>query len=693
VKILQKYISITLIIIITFSSFGINILSTHADSSNKEVIFVVDPNSENQYYSDFIYSLIGTLKELREESQYKFFSLNSPHKSLIFDSNAVDSDAQIENLLQWMKNDENMDSVTVLGVITEIVNELTLTNAAEGSVINFIVHDNLEISSEESKIIETLLETIASKKWILNFIYKYDTDRSLIDKYKTWAQWTTGGIYPMVTPDTIELITENTIKQHAERILSNDFKGIVEKNSIFQQEIFVSPGTSELEIVMFRTKTEGNVAIITPGGVNRTAGNYGPTDLLETPFVSIWKFTDPTPGKWLFKISDYYSGLLSISHRNKIDYNIQLIDKGPFPTKNSVQLVTNMIKGKGSDILISKDAYVELIFDNKISYEMNDNGINGDAYAEDGYYSMIIPDVNEPGEYNVEIKYSWPNYGTSISDLTKINFELFPYIISDPVTLDNINLNENTSIAIIESYLGDEKYFVNSDDIKWAVSADALDFDIKINPVDPIQDGRASKFEANLSTTKYGKANISFRLDSMYKNKKYVIYANSMVITTIPEPIIEKIIIKEDPKKPADAIQDKIDEQSNFVIILSSIAAVIIILILIIGIILMINYSRRVSIRGYIYDDKNNLVIDMNSISRSLQNKILNRNKIKGEEFDNDLFNGLLFEYMQDYMIIHNYTGKSLRINNQPLIKEKEIFNKAWLGISGNLLLYSDNKL
>ena len=150
-KILQKYISITLIIIITFSSFGINILSTHADSSGKEVIFVVDPNSENQYYSDFIYSLIRTLKELREESQYKFFSLNSPHKSLIFDSNAIDSDTQIENLLQWMKNDENMDSVSVLGVITEIVNELTLTNAAEGSVINFIVNDNLEISSEDQK--------------------------------------------------------------------------------------------------------------------------------------------------------------------------------------------------------------------------------------------------------------------------------------------------------------------------------------------------------------------------------------------------------------------------------------------------------------------------------------------------------------------------------------------------------------
>ena len=690
-KILQKYISITLIIIITFSSFGINILSTHADSSNKEVIFVVDPNVENQYYSDFIHSMIGTLKELREESQYKFYSLNSPHKFFIFDSNAVDSDTQIDNLLNWMKNDENMDSVSTLGVITEIVNELNLTNAAEGSVINFIVHDNLEISADESKIIETLLDTIVSKKWILNFIYKYDTDQSLVGKYKTWADWTNGSVYPMVTPDTIELLTENTIKQYAERILTNDFKGIVEKNSIFQQEIFVSPGTSELEIVMLRAKTEGNVEIITPGGVNRSAGNYGPTDLLETPFVSIWKFTDPKPGKWLFKISDYNSGLLSILHRNKIDYNIQLLNTGPFPTKNSVQLVANM--AKGTDILISKDAYVELIFDNKISYEMNDNGVNGDAYAEDGYYSMIIPDVNEPGEYDVEIKYSWPSYGTSISDLTKINFELFPYIITDPVTLDDINLNENTSIAIIESYLDDEEYFIKSEDIKWAASADALDFEIKINPLNPIQDGRASKFEAILITTKYGKANISFSLNSMYKNQQYVIYANSIVISTIPEPIVEKVIVKEEPKDTVNVIQDKIDEQSNLVLIVFSIITVIIILMLLIGIILLINYSRRVSIRGYIYDDKNNLVIDINATSRSIQNKILNRNKIKGEELNNELFNGLLFEYMQDYMIIHNHTEKSLRINNQPLIEQKEIFNKAWLGISGNLLLYSDEKL
>ena len=690
-KILQKYISITLIIIITFSSFGINILSTHADSSNKEVIFVVDPNVENQYYSDFIHSMIGTLKELREESQYKFYSLNSPHKFFIFDSNAVDSDTQIDNLLNWMKNDENMDSVSTLGVITEIVNELNLTNAAEGSVINFIVHDNLEISADESKIIETLLDTIVSKKWILNFIYKYDTDQSLVGKYKTWADWTNGSVYPMVTPDTIELLTENTIKQYAERILTNDFKGIVEKNSIFQQEIFVSPGTSELEIVMLRAKTEGNVEIITPGGVNRSAGNYGPTDLLETPFVSIWKFTDPTPGKWLFKISDYNSGLLSILHRNKIDYNIQLLNTGPFPTKNSVQLVANM--AKGTDILISKDAYVELIFDNKISYEMNDQGVNGDAYAEDGYYSMIIPDVNEPGEYDVEVKYSWPSYGTSISDLTKINFELFPYIITDPVTLDDINLNENTSIAIIESYLDDEEYFIKSEDIKWAASADALDFEIKINPLNPIQDGRASKFEAILITTKYGKANISFSLNSMYKNQQYVIYANSIVISTIPEPIVEKVIVKEEPKDPVNVIQDKIDEQSNLVLIVFSIITVIIILMLLIGIILLINYSRRVSIRGYIYDDKNNLVIDINATSRSIQNKILNRNKIKGEELNNELFNGLLFEYMQDYMIIHNHTEKSLRINNQPLIEQKEIFNKAWLGISGNLLLYSDEKL
>ena len=172
-----------------------------------------------------------------------------------------------------------------------------------------------------------------------------------------------------------------------------------------------------------------------------------------------------------------------------------------------------------------------------------------------------------------------------------------------------------------------------------------------------------------------------------------MIYSNSIVISTVPEPIIEKVIVNKEPEKPLNVIQDKIDEQSNLVLILFSVVAIIIILILIIGIILMINYSRRVSVRGYIYDDKNNLIIDINAVSRSLQNKILYRNKIKGEEFNNELFNGILFEYMPDYMIMHNYTGKSLRINNQPLIEEKEIFNKAWLGISGNLLLYSDDEL
>ena len=179
----------------------------------------------------------------------------------------------------------------------------------------------------------------------------------------------------------------------------------------------------------------------------------------------------------------------------------------------------------------------------------------------------------------------------------------------------------------------------------------------------------------------------------MYKNKKYVVYSNSIVIATIPEPIIEKVVVKEEPKEPTNVIQDKIEEQSNLVLVLSAVVGIVIILILITGIILLINYSRRVSLRGYIYDDENNLIIDINSIPRSLLNKILNRNQIRGEEFNNELFNGLLFEYMQDYLIIHNHTGKSLRINNQPLIDEKEIFNRAWLGISGKLLLYSDDKL
>ena len=72
---------------------------------------------------------------------------------------------------------------------------------------------------------------------------------------------------------------------------------------------------------------------------------------------------------------------------------------------------------KSNDRMISNDAYVELIFDNKVSYEMNDKGNKGDAVPGDGYYSMILPDVLLPGEYDVNIKFSWPNFGSSISEI------------------------------------------------------------------------------------------------------------------------------------------------------------------------------------------------------------------------------------------------------------------------------------
>ena len=149
---------------------------------------------------------------------------------------------------------------------------------------------------------------------------------------------------------------------------------------------------------------------------------------------------------------------MSIYHRNKVDYNIELVSKGPFPTKNSIQLVTNMVKS--NDRMISNDAYVELIFDNKVSYEMNNKGNKGDAVPGDGYYSMILPDVLLPGEYDVNIKFSWPNFGSSISDSTKISFENFPEIKTDVINSTELSLNTNTSIAIIEILLEGEKYYI-----------------------------------------------------------------------------------------------------------------------------------------------------------------------------------------------------------------------------------------
>jgi len=662
-----------------------------ADTPEKKSVFIVDSMTEDLLYEQFLFSTITTFKELRPNSAYKFFSLSSPHESFEIISNQNDSKIYIDELKKWLKSlrdKQQEDTRIISGALGEAINELNVTNASDGSTINLVLFDELKNDQNEQKIVQSMIDGLSNKNWKLNVIHKYGTTKSILDMYSNWSTWGQGVLQPIVVPDTIELLVERILQDNAERILKKDFKGIIDKNSLFQKEILVTPGSSELEIVSYTANAEGNISIVSPLSAE---GKVTPSSLVVTPFSKIWRFNNPVPGRWIFKISDYDSGLLSIYHRNKVDYNIELVSKGPFPTKNSIQLVTNMVKS--NDRMISNDAYVELIFDNKVSYEMNDKGNKGDAVPGDGYYSMILPDVLLPGEYDVNIKFSWPNFGSSISDSTKISFENFPEIKTDVINSTELSLNTNTSIAIIEILLEGEKYYINKDDIKWAFSSDQETLDITIKPINPIQDGRASKFEIMLSTMDYGKASIVFRLDSTYKNKKFVMYSDTVVIKTVSKPIEEPVteIVKEG--NSVEKIQEKIETQSNFMITIFIIVAVLVILLIIISVYALVAYSMKVDTRGYIFDDKNNLLFDINSIKRNLLNKIFQRNQIKGLDFKDDLFKGLEFRFMEGYVILINRSNQSVRVNNQPLSESVEIFGKAWIGIQGKLVLYSEEVL
>jgi len=693
VKNLKNIIISTCLVVISILFITTNHQLVEADSPVKKSIFIVDPSIDDSLYNEFIFSTITTYKELRPNSAYKFFALSSPHESFEIISNQNDPEIFIGEFKAWMKSiRDNIkeDTRIISGSLSEAINELNVTNSAEGSSVNFVLFDELKIDSNEQKIIQSMIDSLSNKNWELNIIHKYGTTKTNLDKYQNWVKWGSGNIYPIVVPDTIELLTKKSLEKNAERILKQDFKGIIDGSTLFQKEILVTPGSSELEIVLYTANSEGNISILSPDNTGN-GDKINPANLVVTPFSKIWRYNNPLPGRWIFKISDYNSGLLSLYHRNKLDYNIALVDKGPFPTKNSIQLVTNLVKDNNR--LISDDAYVELIFDNEISYEMNDKGNKGDAVAGDGYYSMIIPDVMDPGEYDVNIKFSWPDYGSSISDSTKISFENFPEIRTDLLNTSELLLDNDVSIAIIEIWLNNDKYYINKEDIKWSFSSDQNSLDISLKPLDPIQDGRASKFEISLSTMEYGKASIVFRLDSKYKNKNFVMYSDTVVVKTIDKPIKEPVteIVKD--TNPVDVIQDKIENQSNVMITIFIISAVIIIILISIGIYALINYSVKVDTRGYIYDDKNNMIFDINSIRRSFINKILYRNKIVGSDFNDDLLKGLEFKFMEGFLILTNTSNQSVRVNNQPLSESVEIYSKAWIGIQGKIILYSEEIL
>ena len=89
---------------------------------------------------------------------------------------------------------------------------------------------------------------------------------------------------------------------------------------------------------------------------------------------------------------------------------------------------------------------------------------------------------------------------------------------------------------------------------------------------------------------------------------------------------------------------------------------------------------------GYLYNDRDEPVVDFSAIERGMAKQILSKNTVRGHELGMPGLESLTFRFFPDRIDVSGKrNAPSVRVNNQPLLGRATVQERAWIGTAGRL--------
>ena len=113
----------------------------------------------------------------------------------------------------------------------------------------------------------------------------------------------------------------------------------------------------------------------------------------------MWHLMDPDPGNWKVDIRGA-SGVVSAWSYAVNGLGVAMSDMGTIPLNEPTAIVAYATDQQGLTVLdsVSIVARITSPGGKVFAYDLNDDGVTGDAVASDGYYSTTISPLTEQGE-------------------------------------------------------------------------------------------------------------------------------------------------------------------------------------------------------------------------------------------------------------------------------------------------------
>ena len=451
-------------------------------------------------------------------------------------------------------------------------------------------------------------------------------------------------------------------------------------NDIVSVSVDVLPETKNLQFFIYIENMDGSISLTNPNGVDSSLidGSY----IIEAPYVRSIRIEDPIPGTWSLD-GNSVNGDFTVWSTSENELRLTLNNSGPIPVNEPSSLV--VFASRGSSLMQIEDgkiyAYVTTPEGQTLAYTLNDSGIDSDTVAGDGYFSGSVGPFNSIGIHNVMLELSWNKMQYVLKSDSFIDVQHFPSIDIETLLMEDLPLNERTKVGTINVNVDGQPYPVAYDALAWDISSgESTQGILEIQANTGSIDSQDWIYDIFFTVDSAGQRTLSFALQLEYGGQNYIYTANPLFVSSLE---VKPVTVVSDNSPALNQPQtESIQTNKEFpwwVIVFPISLGVALFSI-------FLNWTIKTNPTGYIFNDRDERVIDFSNLKRGVVSKVLFKNTISGKELGMTGFESVTFKFTKGKTCIEsNRPSASIRIDNKPLSSKMQLSDKTWIGVKGKL--------
>ena len=555
---------------------------------------------------------------------------------------------------------------------------LSDVSAPAGSEI-FLITARMQDGSQENRDrIIGFADLFIAEGWKINAVMLPSTTNEARGFLSSIVERTSGRWDDTGTLLGLDMFVNNVLEMDGDLVLDL----ALQSGNTAVQAIEVAPESTRLSVGMVRNSTNASLDLFDPHGVQLGVASNLAT-FITTPNLVVATIDRPEPGTWSLRATgDGFPVLASVDVRSPLE--LRLVDQPPLQAglqavlmaEATVDGVARRLPGSVVTATITSPEGTSAV------YRLIDNGEGGDALFGDGIYSVVFDASGDQGFSEVILELGWDEYGASVKAIDSFQTEVFPTLQVEPSEGGPVEAGFEIAVGTIKVTVGEYPHPVLPVAITAIITGPTGESVMgSLRLIDALEDGTGWKFEVIATPSESGTQTVTAELNAEYVGRSF----------NTSGPIAQTVVTVNYPVAVSLPVET---EESESSLLLPIIGGVLIGLLILSGVVLFVISRKQVMPYGYIYDDRQELVLDLSSVRRGGIKGMVSKGVISMADAPDLPVPGAMLIFKKTGLELHydNSYGVTMRLDGRPAERIVQLLDGSRIGYAGRLFEYTTTR-